>query len=122
MVGEAALKQHTDAMVTGRSAADQRDVFSSAHVASRPIRKFIAFSSPLLLGIPPVDHKSFSRKITKQSAMPLRDRHNHEISNVEVSGTQKSADLRWDNSKITCWALPTCSTAKAWSTLIRGET
>jgi hypothetical protein len=29
------------------------------------------------------------------------DQHNHEISIVEVSGTQKSADLLWDNSKIT---------------------
>ena len=31
---------------------------------SRPIRKFIAFSSPLLLGIPPVDHRNFSGKIS----------------------------------------------------------
>jgi hypothetical protein len=46
------------------------------------------------------------------------DQHNHEISIVEVSGTQKSADLLWDNSKITSAALPTCSTAKACSTAI----
>ena len=60
---------------------------------SRPIRKFIAFSSPLLLGIPPVDHRNFSGKITKQSAVRLADQHNHEISIVEVSGTQKSAQV-----------------------------
>jgi hypothetical protein len=35
--------------------------------------------------------------------MPLADQHNHEISIVEVGGTQKSADLLWDNSKITGW-------------------
>ena len=37
--------------------------------------------------------------------MPLTDRYNHEISIIEVGGTQKSADLLWDNSKITYWAV-----------------
>jgi hypothetical protein len=37
--------------------------------------------------------------------MPLADQHTHEISIVEVSSTQKSADLLWDNSKITYWGV-----------------
>jgi hypothetical protein len=37
--------------------------------------------------------------------MPLADQQNHEISIVEVGGTQKSADLLWDNSKITYWGV-----------------
>ena len=48
---------------------------------------------------------TFSGKITKQSAMPLADQHNHEISIAEVSGTQKSADPLWNNSTITYWGV-----------------
>lgn len=48
---------------------------------------------------------SFSGKITKQSAMPLTDQPNHEMSIAEVSGTQKSADLLWNNSNITYWGV-----------------
>ncbi len=48
---------------------------------------------------------SFSGKITKQSAMPLTDQPNHEMSIAEVSGTQKSADPLWNNSKITYWGV-----------------
>jgi len=35
--------------------------------------------------------------------MPLTDQPNHEMSIGEVSGTQKSADPLWNNSKITYW-------------------
>ncbi len=48
---------------------------------------------------------SFSGKITKQSAMPLTDQPNHEMSIAEVSGTQNSADLLWNNSSITYWGV-----------------
>jgi hypothetical protein len=48
---------------------------------------------------------SFSGKITKQSAMPLTDQPNHEMSIAEVSGTQKSPDPLWNNSKITYWGV-----------------
>ena len=48
---------------------------------------------------------SFSGKITKQSALPLTDQPNHEMSIAEVSGTQKSADPLWNNSKITYWGV-----------------
>ncbi len=48
---------------------------------------------------------SFSGKITKQSAMPLTDQPNHEMSIAEVSGTQKSADPLWNNSSITYWGV-----------------
>jgi hypothetical protein len=48
---------------------------------------------------------SFSGKITKQSAMPLTDQSNHEMSIAEVSGTQKSPDPLWNNSKITYWGV-----------------
>jgi hypothetical protein len=48
---------------------------------------------------------SFSGKITKQSAMPLADQPKHEMSIAEISGTQKSADPLWNNSKITYWGV-----------------
>ena len=48
---------------------------------------------------------TFSGKITKHSAMPLADQHNHEMSIAEVSGTQKSADPLWNNSTITYWGV-----------------
>ena len=48
---------------------------------------------------------TFSGKITKQSSMPLTDQPNHEMSIAEVSGTQKSADALWNNSKITYWGV-----------------
>lgn len=48
---------------------------------------------------------SFSGKITNQSAMPLADQSNHELSIAEVSGTQKSADPLWDNAKISYWGV-----------------
>ncbi|MGB9516236.1 MAG: hypothetical protein WBQ61_03385 [Candidatus Acidiferrum sp.] len=48
---------------------------------------------------------TFSGKITKHSAMPLADQHNHDISIAEVSGTQKSADPLWNNSTITYWGV-----------------
>lgn len=48
---------------------------------------------------------SFSGRITKQSALPLTDQPNHELSIAEVSGTQKSPDPLWNNSKITYWGL-----------------
>jgi hypothetical protein len=47
----------------------------------------------------------FSGKITKQSAMPLTDQPNHEMSIAEVSGTQKSADPLWNNSNISYWGV-----------------
>jgi hypothetical protein len=46
---------------------------------------------------------SFSGKITKQSALPLTDQPNHEMSIAEVNGTQNSPDPLWNNSNITYW-------------------
>ncbi len=37
--------------------------------------------------------------------MPLADQPNHEMSIAEVSGTQKSADPLWNNSKIAYWGV-----------------
>ena len=37
--------------------------------------------------------------------MPLTDQPTHEMSIAEVSGTQKSADPLWNNSKITYWGV-----------------
>ena len=48
---------------------------------------------------------SFSGRITKQSALPLSDQPNHEMSIAEVSGTQKSADPLWNNASITYWGV-----------------
>jgi hypothetical protein len=48
---------------------------------------------------------SFSGTITKQSAMSPADQENHEMSIVEVSGTQESADPLWNKSKVTYWAM-----------------
>ena len=48
---------------------------------------------------------SFSGKITKQTAMPLNDQPNHQMGIAEVSGTQKSADPLWNNSKIQYWGV-----------------
>ena len=48
---------------------------------------------------------SFSGTITKQSALPVSDQQNHEMSIAEVSGTQKSADSLWDGSTVTYWAV-----------------
>ena len=42
---------------------------------------------------------SFTRKITKQNAMPPADHPNDELSIAEVSGTQESPAL-WNNSKV----------------------
>jgi hypothetical protein len=53
----------------------------------------------------PSNSGTFSGKITKQSAMSLTDQPNHEMSIAEVSGTQKSADPLWNNSKITYWGV-----------------
>ena len=48
---------------------------------------------------------SFSGTITKQSALPVADQENHEMSIAEVGGTQKSADSLWDGSAVTYWAV-----------------
>jgi len=48
---------------------------------------------------------SFSGKITKQSALPLGDQPNHDLSIAEVSGTQRSPDALWNDSKITYWGV-----------------
>ncbi len=48
---------------------------------------------------------SFSGTITKQYAMSLADQENHEMSIVEVSGTQESPDPLWSKSKVTYWAV-----------------
>ena len=48
---------------------------------------------------------SFSGRITKQSALPLSDQPNHEMSIAEVSGTQKSADTLWNDASITYWSV-----------------
>ena len=48
---------------------------------------------------------SFSGKITHQSALPLTDQPNHNLSIGEVTGTQKSDDPLWNNANITYWAV-----------------
>lgn len=48
---------------------------------------------------------SFSGKITKQSALPLADQTNHEMSIGEVNGTQSSPDPLWNDSKIAYWGV-----------------
>jgi hypothetical protein len=48
---------------------------------------------------------SFSGTITKQSAMSLSDKENHEMSIAEVSGTQESPDPLWNKSEVTYWAV-----------------
>lgn len=41
----------------------------------------------------------------KQSALPLADQPNHQLSIAEISGTQNSPDPLWNNSKITYWGV-----------------
>jgi len=53
----------------------------------------------------PSHSETFSGKVTKQYAMSLTDHPNHEVSIVEVSSTQKSADPLRNNSKITYWGV-----------------
>jgi hypothetical protein len=48
---------------------------------------------------------SFSGKITRQMAMPLGVRPNHEMSLAEVAGTQQSADRMWNSAKIAYWGV-----------------
>lgn len=48
---------------------------------------------------------SFSGKITQQSALPLADQPNHNLSIGEVNGIQKSADPLWNDANITYWAI-----------------
>ena len=48
---------------------------------------------------------SFSGKITHQSALPLTDQPNHNLSIGEVTGTQKSDDPLWNDANITYWAV-----------------
>jgi len=48
---------------------------------------------------------SFSGRITKQSALPLTDQPNHDLSIGEVSGTQRSPDPLWNNANITYWGV-----------------
>lgn len=48
---------------------------------------------------------SFSGKITKQHALPMRDQANHEMSIAEVAGSQKSSDPLWNNASITYWGV-----------------
>jgi hypothetical protein len=53
----------------------------------------------------PSNGATFSGLITQQFQMVLADQPNHAMSIVEVSGTQRSADPLWDNSKITYWGM-----------------
>src|SRR6266545_1153863 len=55
---------------------------------------------------------SFSGEITKRSALTLTDQPNHDLSIAEISGTQKSADPLWNNSKITYWGVTDLLDAK----------
>ena len=48
---------------------------------------------------------SFSGQVMKHSALPLADQPNHQMSIAEISGTQKSADPLWNDSKITYWGV-----------------
>src|ERR1700733_11451127 len=48
---------------------------------------------------------SFSGKISKQTTMSLTDHPAHDMNIAEVSGTQKSTDELWNNSKITYWGV-----------------
>lgn len=48
---------------------------------------------------------TFTGKITKQTAFPLTDQPNHEMSLTEVAGRHTSADPLWDNGAITYWGV-----------------
>lgn len=48
---------------------------------------------------------SFSGQITQEFALPLTDQPDHQLSIAEVSGTQKSDDPLWNNSRITYWGV-----------------
>jgi hypothetical protein len=48
---------------------------------------------------------SFDGRVTRQDAMPVGDRPNHEVSLAEVAGTQQSVDPMWNNAKITYWGV-----------------
>lgn len=48
---------------------------------------------------------SFAGRIMQQSAIPLSDQPEHQMSIAEVNGTQKSADPLWDNARITYWGM-----------------
>jgi hypothetical protein len=46
---------------------------------------------------------SFSGTIRTQSVISVQDRPDHSLSVTEVTGTQSSADPKWNNSAITYW-------------------
>jgi hypothetical protein len=54
--------------------------------------------------MPPITG-SFAGKTITQSALPLADQPNHQISIAEISGTQKSEDPLWNDAEITYWAI-----------------
>ena len=47
---------------------------------------------------------SFSGTIRTQTIIAVPDQSDHSLSLGEVAGTQKSADPKWNNSKINYWA------------------
>ena len=59
---------------------------------------------------------SFSATITKQNGMPLADHPNHELTLVEVSGTQESPDPLWNHSQVTYWAVTDVQDGKGTQT------
>ena len=59
---------------------------------------------------------SFTATITKQSRMPLADHPNHELSLVEVNGTQESPDPLWNHSQVTYWAVTDVQDGKGTQT------
>ncbi len=48
---------------------------------------------------------SFSGTIQTQSVFSLSDQPNHSLGVAEISGTQNTADPKWNNSTITYWGI-----------------
>jgi len=46
---------------------------------------------------------SFSGRTNSQSTLSLQDTPNHDLTLLEVRGTQKSQDENWTNAKIVYW-------------------
>jgi hypothetical protein len=48
---------------------------------------------------------SFAGKARLQTAVALSDSPNHELNLIEVTGPQKSADTKWNDSRVTYWGM-----------------
>ncbi len=48
---------------------------------------------------------SFAGKARLQTTVALSDSPNHELNLVEVTGSQKSTDAKWNDAKVTYWGI-----------------